>query len=521
MIAEGVSTQAAVRGWLVLYTLLIAASLALALAAVHFFTIEIDEAFTLLSIGQLSGGPFSERGFIASPVLSSGGPYAAIHYAILRAGLPIEADRLVSIASSCLTLVVVYRIVKSQWGDRGVALFGVTAFLAVPWFVFVSGLAWAETASTLLLIAAAWHWTARGNASLQGSVLSGVLFGLAMATRVSALVALPAIALWSLIYTPTIPVRRGILACAVASAVFLLCVGLYSLLFHASDVSGILRNMSGATGLSHLKPISFMVVDLLVSEGIFPAFIVVAAGGALFLPPQTKASAGLRPFCVLLWLIGTIGWAAWLVFPPFPYLRYLWPALPALWLCGVLLLSDWFVMLGPGRSRLLLQAVVISVWIVQFTLSVRQVALGDTATLEWQGTHQSPIDVLPRIQQRPWQARSEQKKFASFVSNLPDDAELYVTYMSPSFPITLITGKRINSIEVDNNIQPSDKDKFFVLLPSDTNIWTLSQSTNDWFRDNTILYARVGGYSLYKIVTEAAGLPGFQEYPVGAAPHPL
>jgi hypothetical protein len=281
--------------------------------------------------------------------------------------------------------------------------------------VFVSGLAWAETASTLLLIAAAWHWTARGNASLQGSVLSGVLFGLAMATRVNALVALLAIALWSLIYTPTIPVPRGILACAVASAVFLLCVGLYSLLFHASDVSGILRNMSGATGFSHLKPISFGGGSARIG-GHLSGVHRSRRGGALFLPPQTKASAGLRPFCVLLWLIGTIGWAAWLVFPPFPYLRYLWPALPALWLCGVLLLSDWFVMLGPGRSRLLLQAVVISVWIVQFTLSVRQVALGDTATLKWQGTHQSPIDVLPRMQQRAWQAWSEQKKFASFYS---------------------------------------------------------------------------------------------------------
>ena len=259
----------------------------MALAAVHFFTIEIDEAFTLLSIGQLSGGPFSDRGFIASPMLSSGGPYAAIHYAILRAGLPIEADRLVSIASSCLTLAVVYHIVKSQWGDRGVALFGVTAFLAVPGFVFVSGLAWAETALTLLLIAAAWHWTARGNASLQGSVLSGLLFGLAMATRVSALVALPAIALWSLIYTPTIPVRRGNPRMRGRLG------GLPALrrpLFPAFPRKRCFRHPAqhvACHGPFAPKADLLHDGDLLVSEGIFPASIVVAAGGALFLPPRS------------------------------------------------------------------------------------------------------------------------------------------------------------------------------------------------------------------------------------------
>jgi hypothetical protein len=516
---EWAETQAT-RVWVPLYVVLIAASISLIFAAIHFFAIEIDEAFNLLSAGQISGGPYFGKDFIAYPVLTSGGLYAAIHYAVLRVGLPIEANRLVSVAFSCLTLVMVYRIVKSQWGDRSVALLGVTAFLTVPGFVFVSGLAWAETVSTFLLIAATWHWTARGSATLVGSVLSGVLFGLAGATRLTALVpALPAIVIWSFIYARTFPVRHGIVAAAIASAVFLLCVAIYGWQFHVSDLYGLLRHSMSSTGTGRVKGPGVILNDLLISEGIFPLYGLVAAGCALFLLPQAQTFAAVRPLCVLLWLIAVIGWAAWILIAPLPYLRYLWPAIPALWLCGILLLLGWFVTLKPGRPRLLLQAVVLSAWSAQFALSVRQVVLGDTETLVWQGTHQSPINTFPfPAHETPLQARKEQNKFASIVAGIPEDAQIYIDYPDFSFPITFITQRRANSIR---GVRDWQEDSFLMLVPFDKNTIMLSQAAREWIQSNTKLYGRAGDYVLYKINTGASEAPEIFIYPMGAEPPPL
>lgn len=516
---EQIETQAT-RVLVALYIALIGASIALIFTAIHFFTIEIDEAFNLLSVGQISGGPFSGKDFVAYPVLTSGGLFAAIHYVVLRVHLPIEANRLVSVAFSCLTLLMVYRIVKSQWGNRSVALLGVTAFVTVPGFVFVSGLAWAETVSAFLLIAATWHWTTHGSATLVGSVLSGVLFGLAMATRLTALVpALLAIVIWSLIYARTFPVGHGIVAVAIASAVFLLCVAIYCWQFHVSDFYGFLRHSLNATGTSRVKGLGVILDDLLVSEGIFPLYGLVAAGCALFLLPQAQTFAAVRPLCVLLWLIAVIGWAAWILIAPFPYLRYLWPALPALWLCGILLLLGWFVTLTPGRPRLVLQAVVLSAWSTQFALSVRQVALGETTTLVWQGTHQSPIDTFPfPSHETPLQARKEQYKFASIVAGIPKDAHIYIDYADFSFPITFIAHRRANSIR---DVKRWEGDNFLMLVPFDKNTIMLSQATREWIQSNTKLYDRAGDYALYKIDTGASEAPGTFIYPMGAEPPPL
>jgi Dolichyl-phosphate-mannose-protein mannosyltransferase len=518
MEVEQVETQAK-RVWTALYITLIGISIFLVFAAIHFFAIEIDEAFNLLSVGQISGGPFSGKAFIAYPVLTSGGLFAAIHYAVLRVGLPIEANRLVSVVFSCLTLVVIYRIVKSQWGDRSVALLGVTAFLTVPGFLFVSGLAWAETVSAFLLIAAAWHWTTHGSTNLVGSVLSGVLFGLAMATRLTALVpALPAIVIWSLIYARAFPVRHGVVAAAIASAVFLLCVAIYFWQFHVGDLYGFLRHSVGATGTSRVKGLGVILDDLLVSESIFPLYGLVAAGCALFLLPQAQTFAAVRPLCVLLWLIAVIGWAAWILIAPFPYLRYLWPALPALWLCGILLLLGWFVTLKPGRPRLLLQAVVLAAWSAQFALSVRQVALGDTTTLVWQGTRQSPIDTFPHpSHETPLQARKEQYKFASIVAGIPKDARIYIDYPDFSFPITFIAHRRANAIR---DVRRWQGDSYLMLVPFDKNTIMLSQAAREWIQRNTTLYGRSGDYALYKVNPGASEAPEIFIYPMGGEPHP-
>ena len=500
---------------------MIALSLTVVIVGIHFFTIEIDEACNLISVGQLFGGPYSDKDVVASPVLTSGGVYAAIHYAVLRAGLPIEADRLVSLMFSILSLLMVYEIARAQWADRGVALLGAVAFITVPGFVFMSAIAWAETAATFLLFVAAWRWTVGGSDSLAVTVTSGLLLGLAMATRLTVLVAaLPAVGIWIFLYAHDVPVRRGLVLVAVALSVFVLCTAAYYGLFPQSTPASVLSNMKASTGIGYFGKFRSIVAFLIISEGFSPSVVLVISGLALALQPSPASFARLRPFCVLLWLIAATGWAAWLILAPYPHLRYLWPALPALWLCAILQLLHWFVTLASARSRLVLQGALISLWAVWFTVSLRQVALGETDTLIWQDYRQSPIVTMMPEPERLLTARNEQATFARFISQLPDDAQVVSLFSTWSYPFTILTKRKIDSLYY-RSVVPAPNATFLILTPSDMTIRTLSQATRDWLRDHAKLSARTGRYSLYKIDPDAPAPPGYKLDPPGYAPHPL
>ena len=71
------SNKSVVRSTLV-YGFLTVSFLILILVAIRFLTIEADEAWMLLSVGQLAGGPFAANGVVSAPAVTSGGLYAAI-----------------------------------------------------------------------------------------------------------------------------------------------------------------------------------------------------------------------------------------------------------------------------------------------------------------------------------------------------------------------------------------------------------------------------------------------------------
>ena len=503
----------------VLYGALVALFLLVCAASIHFLTIEADEAWMLLSTGQLAGGPFDGAGIIHTPVVTSGGLHTLIHYVLMRTGLPIEAHRLVSFLCSMVALGAVYAIAKAQWGSVRVGLLAVVAFLTTPGFLLQAGLATAEMMSTCLLIAAAWHWTVRGRAGLAGSAVSGLLFGLSCAARMPALVALPAIVIWSLLYARTDPrvILYAAVAVVTALAVFLLSAGVYYFFFNVNDLAVFAHHLGGASGISRRKDVISIISYFITSETMFPPFIAVVSALALIQAPQTGHFAAIRPLCALLWLIGVIGWVAWAVTAPIPHLRYLWPALPALWLCGVLLLLDWFMALESGRARLLLSAVIISVWVTQFVLSSGQVVHGDSLTLVYEASRRAPVAGF-----EPFSARQDQTRLASVVAGLPADAQLFALLEPVAYPITWLTGRRIRALsDADEPASSSQGGRYLILFPSDNKVWTPTLAVLNWIQANTTLYARFGDYCVYRIKAVAPGVGGRVLVGVGRQPHPL
>ena len=473
----------------------------------------------LLSVGQLAGGPFAAKGVISVPVVTSGGLYAAIHYPLMLAGQPIEVHRLISFVFAGLTLVTVYMIVTAQHTDMRVGLFGVVAFMTVPGFLLQAGMATAEMTSTFLLIAGAWYWTKGGNATLAGSVMSGILFGLSCATRTSALIALPAIVVWAPYFARSFPhpILHTLVVCVAALAIFLLSTAAYYLLFQMEDSDSFVSYIGTGTGIFHYRDISSWLAYFLASENLFPIVTLVVSALALALAPPAGSFAAARPLCVLLLLIGVIGWVAWIVKAPIPHLRYLWPALPALWLCGTLLLLGWLTELGPGRSRLLLQAAVVSVWTAQFAISFREVYDGDSLAVVYEAVGRAPIKSRLVF----FLARQEQNELASLVSKLPADAQVCALMKEVSYPITFLTGRKIQSIsDVPLSIHPVSYCAYLVMFPSDKNMWVPTLSTQEWIRSNTKLYSRLGDYSVYQIEPGAPAIGSPLDVRLGEQEHP-
>ena len=430
----------------------------------------------LLSVGQLAGGPFAAKGVIGVPVVTSGGLYAAIHYPLMLAGQPIEVHRLISFVVAALTLVTVYLIIRAQHTDMWVGLLGVVAFMTVPGFVLQAGMATAEMTSTFLLIAGAWYWTERGNATLAGSIMSGILFGLSCATRTSALIALPAIVVWAPYFARSFPhpILHTLVVCVAALAIFLLSTAAYYLLFRMGDSDSFVSYVGTVTGVLYYRDISSWLAYFLASQNLFPIVTLGVSALALALAPPAGSFAAARPLCVLLLLIAVIGWVAWVVKAPIPHVRYLWPALPALWLCGTLLLLGWLTALGPGRSRLVVQAAVVSVWTAQFVISFREVCYGDSLAVVDEAIGRIPIKTHLMF----FLARQEQNELASLLSNLPSDAEVCALKKEFAYPITFITGRIIESIsDIPHSIHPDRNCAYLVLFPSDKNIWVPTLST--------------------------------------------
>ncbi len=498
------------------YGVFVVLFLALLVAAVHFLTIEPDEAWALLSTGQLVGGPFERAGFVSSPVVTSGGLHTLIHYALLRGALPIEAHRLVSVVFSVLTLGMIFFLAKAQWSSASAGLVAAAAFLTCPGFLLQAGLATAEMMSTFLLIGAAWHWTVRGSASLAGSVLSGVLFGLSCATRMSALIALPAIVIWSLLYQRTVPraILHGVVAATIGLAFLLLSVSAYYALFSTNDLQAFAHNLGWATGFGQRKGVPWLLSYFATSESMFPAAVMTVAGVALIQSPQQGPFSAIRPLCVMLLLIGVIGWAAWIVKAPIPHLRYLWPALPALWLCGIVLLLERLMALAPGRARLLLHVTFISVLATQFALSLRQVAYGDSLALVYEAARRAPTGWF-----KSFRARQDQERLASVVASLPADAQIYALIEPVAHPITWLTGRGI--YQLSTLPDRPQVDRYLILFPSDKNIWTPTLAAMNWIQANATLHARVNDYSLYRIKADAPGPGTSFSVDIGGQPHPL
>ena len=459
-------------------------------------TLEPDESWILMSTMKAFGIPLPPTSAVDHPVTTSGGLHLLLHGLIAQGwGRNIFVHRLVSVAVTLVLLGIVFKGIEYQVKNRALAAAGTALFATAPGFLLQASLATAEIVATTLFLLAVLFWVRFGARSASMALLGGVIFGLACATRMTCLSMLPAILVWSVV------VHRGWLArfvypmlcLAMALFVFTGLVAAYFYAFDDSSMGGLWENAK-ATGLSRSFDGVFMRLNyIVVGDGIIPVMAIVALAAWFIIKMDTgrydRKLIGLSAF---LLFAGCAGWLAWVLKSPIAHIRYLWPAIPMLWLAAILLSLSALARVRQGRTLSIAHVSIILVCALQGLLNVRMLAVGDSLALVYEAARQSQLGTPGYFRL----ARSHQDEMASLLQDLPASANIYSFKHLAAYPMTYLSSRTIKPLQQTYKASAED---YLLVQPSDRSIWSPEWHLISWQQGNTTLVERRGRYELYRM----------------------
>lgn len=461
-------------------------------------TVEPDEVWNLMSTMKALGIPLPPTSAVDKPITTTGGLHFVLHglIALWRSG-DILAHRLASIGVTLVLLIVVFKLIERHVKDRVLAAAGTALFVTAPGFLLQASLATSEIIATTIFLLASLFWVRSGTQSLSMALLGGTLFGLACATRMTCLSMLPAILVWSAI------AHRGwiarfvypLMAITAAVLVFAGCVGMYVYAFGDTPWSKFLV----ATGLSSGIGVPFPGVMLrlnylTVANGIIPTAAIVALAGwfASRLELQKESDQDITRLCGFLLLAGSAGWLSWVLKAPISHIRYLWPAIPLMWLTAVLLGVSALGRVLRMKTAMIGHLTIILICATQGLLNVRMLAVGDSLELVYETARQSSLGIPQNI----FTARKDQEAMASLVAALPPSATIHALMEPAAYPITYLSSRTVRSFR-----QPMQTagENYLLVLPTDYSVWLPNWDVIGWLQVNTTLVERRGKYALYRV----------------------
>lgn len=492
------------RGFLparVLHYSLLIAVFALFCAGTRLLTIEADEAWSLVSAAKAMGTARALPYGIDNPVVTSGGLYAVLQGVLSRLDQGILLHRMVSIGFALGLIAVVHGLLTRYSPDRTVVSLGLCFFVAAPGWYLVAPLALAEIIASTILLLSFVYWTRQGGLSLASTLLAGTLFGLACATRMTCLGALPAVFIWSALFQSNWRSRflyPG-LAIAIAVLVFAGLTTLYSLMFGVSNVAEFLSYLKLSTGLYQGQRLERRINFLLSANAYLPALGIMAI--ATWYARGFRVHRGTEAYRLgaLLVLSGILLWVSWLFKAPIAHVRYLWPAIPFLWLSVIL---AGFIHLNSGTFRRVpgfVHAIVVAACVIQGLLSLRALAVSESLTLAYELSGRAP---LSRFSQ-PFEARSNQAAMARQLSSLDAGSTVFAFNPLAAIPGTYESGRRILSIHSAPSFGSRD---YVLLLPSDLDLFKPAWGAIAWIENNTTLVQAYGDYVLRSVNKDSSGL---------------
>jgi len=327
------------------------------------------------------------------------------------------------------------------------------------------------------------------------ALLGGVLFGLACATRMTCLSMLPAILVWSIL------MRRGwsarlvypVLAIAMAALVWVAFVAAYFSAFGATRLSEFMVAFGLSSGVSvPFEGIQMRLNYLVVGEGVIPVLAILAlVGWFMSRLDEGKEDRGTIELCGFLLLAGAAGWFAWVLKAPIPHIRYLWPAIPLLWLAAILLGMSALSRSTRPKTVLMTHMVLILMCAAQGLLNMRMLAVGDSLALVYEFARGTRLATQTNF----FAPRKSQDTMASLMASLPSSATVYALAEEAAYPMAFLSGRPVKSIRQSTKTSAED---YLLVQPSDyyrrTN-WDLI----GWVQANTTLMAQHGKYELRRV----------------------
>jgi len=460
-------------------------------------TVEPDEVWNLMSTMKAFGIPLPPTSALDSPVTTTGGLHFLIHGLIgLWQRGDIFVHRLVSIGFTLTLLAIVFKIVEHHVKDRVLAIAGTALFSAAPGFLLQASLATSEIIATTVFLLATLFWVRFGHLSMRMAILGGVLFGLACATRMTCLSMLPAVLVWSAVAQRGWVARFAypLVAVALAVLVYIGFVAVYFAAFGDTPWSEFMVASGGASGVSNAFPGLMMRLNfVVVGDGIIPILAIFAlAGWFLSRLDDGGDDREIIGLCGFLLLAGSAGWLAWVLKAPIPHIRYLWPAIPLLWLAAILLGLSAVARIKRVRTIMITHLVLILMCTAQGLLNMRMLAVGDSLALVYEIARGSRLGT-PKDYFEP---RRNQEAMAKLVSSLDSSANIQAFSAPSAYPMTFLSGRTVKSFPQPNEATAMD---FLLVQPSDYSIWRTRWDLIRWMQNNTTLVEQRGDYALYRV----------------------
>lgn len=477
--------------------------LLIAFAAVFVMTLGIDEAWVLNGL-RSSLEPRVEN-LTTELIVTNGGPFALLNLASeFLLGSKVWVARLFSLGWLLAALYLVSRHAAPGARGRTSVLLVLAPVLAFPGVAEIGTAALGTSAGLFFMMAALSTWSHPSVSLATRIVGTGVLYGLAAASRFDLVLVGPALVLASSFRSA--PDRRvdlrfdpgAIAALAIGGAIFIANQWVMSLPANAVVVA----NVAGSTGLSGVK---FDYPKLLnawaTAATIAPlAFLVLLAVGAFWRDPVLSAASTTRrtpSFEALLAATGVVLFAGWLFRAPIPHLRYLLPSLFCFAVLGGLTLSRVAAAAasrGNLRQLLLCTLLALACMVGGIAATLRSLVMSDSDYASWEWANEMPFDYFRRFE-----ARGEQARIAAFLRDeLPAEARIY-GYL----PYALRYLARRPIVAVDLGFEPTDQQvrsqRFVVLSPAVGTYLYLNAGAQGWLLENAVLHKEIGRYSVYRL----------------------
>jgi len=383
--------------------------------------------------------------------------------------------------------------------------------VAIPGGAEVGTAALGTSTGLFFMVAAIALWSSPGASAQVRTLGTGLLYGMAAASRFDLVLFGPALLVasaWRVDESGKVRMQWNSAswsAVAIGVAVFALNHWVMNVAARGNTV-GDIGSATGLTGWGLNYP--RLLNRWLTATTFAPLpFLAIAAVSAFWTRPERLGGreAVLPSREILLIVTGTVLLTGWLLSAPIPHLRYAYPALfcfAALGALGLQRAAIWSAARGTTYHLMLCHFVALACVVGSVATTARSLVMSNSDYASWEWTHEMAYDYFRRFE-----AKQDQDEVVRFLRNgVPQDAVLY-SYVP--YALRYLTQRPVIALDKPAawDSPTGRRPRFIVLTPAVGTYFYLPAGVATWLERNGKLTRQIGRYSIYAIAEQAEPVP--------------